>query len=266
MVMTQLWKFLPFIILLNFFTKPLHYKGTLMEEICDNAIDDDNDGLIDLNDSDCACEMVSLESIIPNPSFENQSCCPTDHSQMRCAENWIQPSFGTSDYMHYCGYEYESIQDTPLGVYPDGEGAIGFLAGRDPDGAAHLEYIGTCLNQPMLRGETYVLKLHVGFLTDAFSPPIRLAVYGTSSCDNLPFTEIAADCPLAYPDWIQVGITDIDSDGQSNVWREFSITIRPARDINAIVIGADCVFGSAEDGIGYYASKNFILCLLIESF
>ncbi len=40
-----------------------------MEEICDNAIDDDNDGLIDLNDSDCACEMVSLESIIPNPSF-----------------------------------------------------------------------------------------------------------------------------------------------------------------------------------------------------
>ena len=41
-----------------------------MEEICDNAIDDDNDGLIDLNDSDCACILVEPVSLIPNPSFE----------------------------------------------------------------------------------------------------------------------------------------------------------------------------------------------------
>jgi hypothetical protein len=27
-------------------------------EICNNGIDDDNDGLIDLNDPDCDCEIV----------------------------------------------------------------------------------------------------------------------------------------------------------------------------------------------------------------
>ena len=34
------------------------------QEICDNGLDDDNDGLIDLNDSDCDCEIISLESIL----------------------------------------------------------------------------------------------------------------------------------------------------------------------------------------------------------
>ncbi|MCB0638249.1 MAG: hypothetical protein KDC54_16585, partial [Lewinella sp.] len=29
-----------------------------LEEICDNAIDDDNDGLIDLNDPDCDCAVI----------------------------------------------------------------------------------------------------------------------------------------------------------------------------------------------------------------
>lgn len=230
----------------------------VMEEVCDNAIDDDNDGLIDINDPDCTCETISLESIIPNPSFEDQNCCPSNHSQMNCAEGWIQPSIGTSDYMHHCGYEYEAVQYTSLNEFPDGEGAIGFLAGRDPDGKMHLEYIGTCLNQPILKGTTYVLKFHVGFLDEMFSPPIRLAVYGTPSCDNLPFTEIEADCPLAYPDWFIIGLEEIDSDGAFNVWREFSMTIRPNMDINAIVIGADCVFGSSEEGIGYLLD-NLIL-------
>jgi hypothetical protein len=43
-----------------------------MSEICDNAIDDDNDGYIDINDPDCICEIVKPESLIPNPSFEEK--------------------------------------------------------------------------------------------------------------------------------------------------------------------------------------------------
>jgi len=59
-------------------------------EICDNGVDDDQDGLIDLNDEDCACQIIEPISLIPNPSFENQTCCPTNRSQMDCAETWIQ--------------------------------------------------------------------------------------------------------------------------------------------------------------------------------
>jgi hypothetical protein len=44
--------------------------GTMCgQEICTNGVDDDNDGLIDLNDSeDCVCTAVTnVTSLIPNP-------------------------------------------------------------------------------------------------------------------------------------------------------------------------------------------------------
>ncbi|MXN92495.1 hypothetical protein GR160_14795 [Flavobacterium sp. Sd200] len=41
------------------------------QEICDNGIDDDGDGLIDLNDSDCRCgNQTPVPSIIPNASLK----------------------------------------------------------------------------------------------------------------------------------------------------------------------------------------------------
>ena len=52
----------------------------LIDEICDNAIDDDLDGLIDLNDPDCDCQIIEPVSLIPNPSFEDYTCCPNSVS------------------------------------------------------------------------------------------------------------------------------------------------------------------------------------------
>ena len=51
-------------------------------EICDNAVDDDDDGLIDLNDPDCTCAVIEPESLIPNPSFEDMNCCPNAPSKL----------------------------------------------------------------------------------------------------------------------------------------------------------------------------------------
>jgi hypothetical protein len=65
-------------------------------EICNNGIDDDGDGLIDLNDPDCDCSGFSnsttVPSLIPNPSFEQMNCCPSSYSQMSCATTWVQLS------------------------------------------------------------------------------------------------------------------------------------------------------------------------------
>jgi hypothetical protein len=59
------------------------------QEICNNGLDDDNNGLIDLNDSTaCNCSNLaagSTESLIPNPSFEDNNCLPTSWSQLNCA-------------------------------------------------------------------------------------------------------------------------------------------------------------------------------------
>ena len=73
------------------------------QEICNNAIDDDNDGLVDLNDDDCECATFIPTSLIPNPSFEEMSCCPDNEAQLNCANEWIQASLATTDYIHECG-------------------------------------------------------------------------------------------------------------------------------------------------------------------
>jgi hypothetical protein len=53
-------------------------------EICDNGIDDNGNGLIDLNDPFCTCSGISfsgdLTELIPNPSFEEMDCCPENFS------------------------------------------------------------------------------------------------------------------------------------------------------------------------------------------
>src|SRR5690554_4135249 len=77
------------------------------QEICDNGIDDDGNGLIDLNDTACDCEGFgvpqNIPSLIPNPSFEDRNCCPSSFSQLSCADTWIQATTATSDYFN-CGY------------------------------------------------------------------------------------------------------------------------------------------------------------------
>ena len=86
-------------------------QGLFAQEICDNGVDDDSDGLIDLNDPDCQCAGItgssaSVQDLIPNSSFEDTDCCPSSFSQLNCAQNWVQASNATSDYFNTCDYDY----------------------------------------------------------------------------------------------------------------------------------------------------------------
>lgn len=79
------------------------------QENCTNGIDDDGDGLIDLNDQECLCNNSSITSIIPNPSFEIKTNCPTTHTQLELATPWIQATTGSSDFFHNCGFLYQGM-------------------------------------------------------------------------------------------------------------------------------------------------------------
>ena len=48
------------------------------QEICDNGKDDDNDGWIDLQDPDCACNWTAPYNLLLNPSFEEHKHCLTN--------------------------------------------------------------------------------------------------------------------------------------------------------------------------------------------
>ncbi len=139
------------------------------QEICDNALDDDGDGLIDLNDPDCPCSTVlmteGLPSLIRNHSFEEQMCCPFGFSLpgtstwLSCATGWHQATVATTDYLHTCGF---APAGTPMPP-PDGQGAVAFQVVQ---GMPWFEYVGTCLTYPppaniLLAGTTYTLSLWI---------------------------------------------------------------------------------------------------------
>lgn len=228
-------------------------------ENCENARDDDNDGLVDLNDPDCACTLIEPISRIPNPSFEERSCCPSGITQLNCADTWIQASTPTTDYLNTCGWMGWENLPAPL-PFPDGTGAVGFRDGRNIMGQAEpwwKEYVGACLLAPLLAGVPYRIEFHIGFTNRNNSPPIDINFFGTSDCGNLPFGngDERFGCPTNGPGWTRLGVVRA---GGSNNWVKTQIDIVPQEDIYAITIGPACPDRPANTSY-YYFIDNLIL-------
>jgi len=148
----------------------LSFSFTLgAQEICDDAIDNDGDGLIDLNDTeDCICETEIPSSLIPNPSFEEYIDCPTGEAQLENAQDWIQASEATSDFIHTCGNflgnMYANNARAPL-PFPDGDGCIGFRDGNTNSRPNFKEYVGSALTARIFRLVEATLILVVLLMT-----------------------------------------------------------------------------------------------------
>lgn len=235
-----------------------------MEEICDNGIDDDSDGLIDLNDPDCECPTIVPASLIPNPSFEDQSCCPVDRAELYCADGWIQASAPTTDYLHTCGWMGPNDFPPPF-PFPDGQGVVGLRDGRVRNGQNPVpetnwkEYAGACLLSPLVAGNTYRFEFDVGFVDAQRSPPIRITFFGTRNCSYLPFGggNEAFGCPTNGANWIELGSTLV-SGGSGNIWKHAAIEVTPNVNIAAIAIGPPCQATSSSVST-YYFFDNLIL-------
>jgi hypothetical protein len=229
-----------------------------MIELCDNAIDDDGDGFVDLNDSDCDCQVAEPISLIPNPSFEEKSCCPENRGSLHCAETWIQASEATTDYIHKCGWF--GWEDLPVPVpLPDGEACIGFRNGRfgmNPN-PNWKEYTGACLTSPLKAGVTYKFQFWLGFTNYQNSPPLNVVFYGSTDCDNLPFGQGNEEhgCPLNGEGWMTL---DMIFAGGANNWTRQEFNVTPDEDIFAIAIGPDCYEQNLSDN-PYYFLDDLVL-------
>uniref|UniRef100_UPI001112D08E PKD domain-containing protein n=1 Tax=Crocinitomix algicola TaxID=1740263 RepID=UPI001112D08E len=224
------------------------------QEICDNAIDDDGDGLIDLNDEDCECSGGvdgELASLIPNPSFEDRDCCPTGFGQLHCAETWIQASTATSDYYNNCDFNtptgYDATWFDPETPLPGGggDGFVGFISNN----SGYLEYVGAHLISPLLAGTEYTLNMYTAYANGYVD--FEFSLFGTPEPTDLPW--LGTNCPVPGGDWELLTSLDIvyTPDG---AWQEITLTFTPAVDIYAIAIGGPCNPDppAGPDGHNYY--------------
>ncbi len=214
---------------------------TYAQEICNNAIDDDGDGLVDLNDTlDCNCIIIPQipPSLIPNYSFEDNSCCPSQISQLSCADNWLQASLATSDYYNLC--DFTAIFTPPQTPLPGGgSGYVGFYISQNWN-----EQVGACLSGPLLAGTSYTLSFYTAW--SAGSASNILGVFGTPNCGDLPWG--TTTCPVGSGSWQALGTQSVNytTDG---AWQQVSISFTPSIDIYAISIGGTC---AAANGVGDY--------------
>ena len=233
--------------------------GQLIED-CANAIDDDGDGLIDINDPDCDCPIVEPVSLIPNPSFEDRTCCPSTRGQMNCAVDWIQASEPTTDYLHSCGWMGWDDLPVPLPL-PHGDAVVGFRNGRFGTNSTNpnwKEYAGACLLAPLRAGISYKFQFYIGFTNSQNSPPTNIVFYGSTNCNNLPFGVGNAElgCPTNTTGWKRMGSIAIAG---TNEWQLREINVTPSEDIYAMAIGPDCIEISGRTTSTYYFFDNLVL-------
>ena len=232
------------------------------QEICNNAIDDDGDGLIDLNDEeDCICPSTIPSGLIPNPSFEDMLCCPTQKEELACADSWIQASAATSDYLHLCGITVHPNvnKSVPLPI-PDGEGYIGFRDGINF--SQYKEYVGACLNSTMEVGKEYRLDFFLGFAPE-INQTIPITIYGTTECSNIPFGNgnTTFGCPTNGPGWDLLGQQVVSGQGE---WQNIIFDIVADKPYNVMVVGPGCTTNSNSGSTPYFFVDRLALAELAD--
>jgi gliding motility-associated-like protein len=226
------------------------------QEICNNGIDDDADGKIDLNDPECICNTNTVSSIIPNPSFEVYSSCPNSFSydgndQLSLATPWVQATSATSDYHNTCGYMFAAVPEAGLIPFPDGNGIAGGYFLRNWN-----EYIGTALLSPLVSGTNYQLTFDIAALAvdsqTAMSTvsdisdfePVNVTLYGCANGSNLPLQTTFS--PDSFdPTWVEIGHALYVP---SATWGQLTITFTPTFNVNAVMIGSPPVLPASYPG------------------
>ena len=213
-------------------------------EICNNGIDDDGDGLIDLNDEDCQCADV-LEDVlfISNGDFSaNPFCCQGNNfSRDDCLDNWV-PVNGSPEHINPDCYADLEAEEASLGFPIDGN-FVGMIY-NDFASFEFKETFGICTNQVLVQDITYRIEFDVRFSPnpdnfDGEGSP-HLIFYGLSDCQELAFTDgILGDlCELDF-DLIPLDSVNFDEISPTE-WRPIQRTFTAPEDVNAVIVGFEC--------------------------
>jgi len=230
---------------------------TSAQEICNNGIDDDGDGIVDIQDPDCICGNIIPD--IVDGDFEDYSCCPQGitgivGSGMYCLDDgWGLANMATADYFNTCGWTGSGgIPTIPMPI-PSGEGGVGMISSPTWN-----ENVGLCMPLAMIPGEDYDISFWVGFNDDGFydcNLNVEFGLYGSNDCNSFPSN--VNTCMSGDPDWYELETFLISGTAQ-NTWRFFSTTFTATAAAQAIAIGHTCDFADANPS-DYHFIDNIVI-------
>ena len=193
-----------------------------------------------------------ISNFLPNPSFENFSCCPSGNTQMSCVNSWQDAtSAGTSDYWNTCGSTNIVILNPPPMPLPDGNGYLGFYAAQVA-GADFFEQVGACLVSNLSTGVNYTFSYNIAGAAGASQGPISLAIYGTTNCANLPITVAGTACPSTLSgSWVKLGNSATFTPSNA-FWTSGNFSFTAPSNIAAVIITGNCGVGGTSIFDSYF--------------
>lgn len=214
------------------------------------------------NLTNCSCNGIEY-SIFPNPSFEENICCPETYSQLNCAKTWVQASDATSDYYN-CDFSPTGLSNfSPNTLTPKGSGYVAYLdhvtsfdnMGNPTSDRVYKEYVGACLSEQVKAGESYSIDFWFASMVDH-----DFTVFGAQNCNELPFS--GDSCPEGIGTWSRLQNLNIPSTGGD--WQNFVLNFTSLTDISAIALGPPCtpnlIFGDIAPGPDdYFFMDNLML-------
>lgn len=210
-------------------------------EICDNNIDDDGDGLIDVFDPDCQCPGLNPPNLVPNGQFSKTSGCCADLGQVNCLESWevLGPS---PDYISDNCLQSNLRPDVRfLSNALNTSFNDGYIFGlvHQVDGRHLTESIGVCLDSVLLAGKTYTLSFDIANLRND-DPDILFSLMGIPDCNLLTsYSTINRDifCDIGLPFEL---LGAVNAQTLDSGWNTYEVDFTPSSDIEAIFYSSDC--------------------------
>lgn len=159
---------------------------------------------------------VNAQNLVPNPSFEEKTYCPSNFNQqqLKSLSSWSQVNEGTPDHFSSCSQKV-GVPNNLFGVQgaKEGESYAG-MAVYSPTQRNYREYLTTKLTRALNPGEMVCIEMYIStadyskYVTDAFG--LVLSENKLSQVRNqvIPYSQSLANPKLhmldAYSEWVLI--------------------------------------------------------------
>ncbi len=116
----------------------------------------------------CCASSVFAQNLVPNPSFEDFTTCPTMLDQLPNATGWSSPTDGNPDFFHACSTSGDvGVPSNAFGTQTasTGSGYAGIVAFGENEVR---DYIQTTLTSPLEIGKSYCVEFRVSLSDEDF--------------------------------------------------------------------------------------------------
>ena len=197
------------------------------QEDCVNGIDDDGNGLVDINDPKCQC----TGNLIQNAEF-SPPCSPS------YPEDW-----GSAYNQNYATFSSCNANGIDQTTYPPPAPATEVVQ-LTTSGFAVAGNIYQCLDAPLVAGQSYTLiydyAITSGILVENNPPPSsQIFVYGIPSCPS-DYDANPIFCPTVTSSGNMEFIDENVFPAVFDTWNTHSITFTPSQDYEGILFSGPC--------------------------